>query len=243
MTSLFAIVFEDRQTAEAALEDLRGLQKGAVLAIHDAVIVTRGADGGVKLDQSVNIAAMGALSGAFWGSLIGLIFLSPLVGAAVGAAAGGLSGYFTDYGVDDGFASQMGNRLKPGRVALFVLASNVTPEKIAEALEPRRGELFYSSFSPEVERRFRQGIEGAAGDVAGPRTDADLDAALEDTFPGSDPINFAGGVSGTARVDVSTPPVDPSAAAGTKAGLGVDEALAEEAARRAVPAPARTAGA
>ncbi len=47
----------------------RGLQSGQVLTMHDAVFVTRTADGGVKLDQSVNIAAAArcpAPSGAPW---------------------------------------------------------------------------------------------------------------------------------------------------------------------------------
>ncbi len=78
----------------------------------------------------------------------------------MGAAAGGLGGYFSDYGVDDGFARDMGGRLPPGRSALFVLAANVTPEKVADALEGRGGELFYSSFSPEVEQRFRSELKG-----------------------------------------------------------------------------------
>ncbi len=158
MNSLFAVVFDDRAKADAALGDLVRLQGGQVLSLHDAVFVTRTSDGGVKLDQSVNIAAAGALSGAFWGSLVGLIFLSPVLGAAVGAAAGGMSGYLTDYGVNDDFARQMGEKLEPGRVALFVLASNITPERVAEALQPRGGELFYSSFSPDVEKNFRSGI-------------------------------------------------------------------------------------
>ncbi len=32
-----------------------------------------------------------------------------------------MSGYLTDYGVNDDFARQMGEKLEPGRVALFVL--------------------------------------------------------------------------------------------------------------------------
>ena len=163
MNSLFAVVFDDRAKADAALDDLIQLQRGQVLAMQDAVFVTRTPDGGVKLDQSVNIAAAGAVSGAFWGSLVGLIFLAPLLGAAVGAAAGGVSGYLTDYGVNDDFARQMGEKLEPGRVALFVLAANVTPERVAETLAPRGGELFYSSFAPDVEQRFRSGIRSAGG--------------------------------------------------------------------------------
>ncbi len=178
MNSLFAVVFDDRASADAALGDLVKLQGGQVLSLHDAVFVTRTSDGGVKLDQSVNIAAAGALSGAFWGSLVGLIFLAPLLGAAVGAAAGGMSGYLTDYGVNDDFARQMGEKLEPGKVALFVLASNITPERVAEALRPRGGELFYSSFAPDVEQRFRSTIR--TGGVQSPAHLSDAPASTSE---------------------------------------------------------------
>ena len=41
----------------------------------------------MKLNQLMNLTAAGALSGAFWGTLVGLIFLVPLFGTALGAAS------------------------------------------------------------------------------------------------------------------------------------------------------------
>lgn len=38
----------------------------------------------------MNLTAAGALGGGFWGTLVGLLFLNPLLGAAVGAASGRL---------------------------------------------------------------------------------------------------------------------------------------------------------
>ena len=43
----------------------------------------QGANGKIKLHQAINLTAAGAISGGFWGSLIGLIFLNPLLGLAV----------------------------------------------------------------------------------------------------------------------------------------------------------------
>ena len=68
-------------------------------------------DGKINLKQSINLvgvgAASGGLSGAFWGSLAGLLFLNPLVGFAVGrlvgAGSGTLSGSLVDYSIDDNF--------------------------------------------------------------------------------------------------------------------------------------------
>ena len=47
--------------------------------------------GKAKLHQAVNLTAAGAAGGGFWGLLIGMIFMNPLIGAAVGAGAGALS--------------------------------------------------------------------------------------------------------------------------------------------------------
>ncbi|MBP0650772.1 DUF1269 domain-containing protein, partial [Mycobacterium tuberculosis] len=80
---------------------MRDLARGQTLTLRDMVIVTRNTAGEVELDQSVNLIASGALGGAFWGSLVGLIFLAPLAGAVGGAAAGALGGWLTDYGIDD----------------------------------------------------------------------------------------------------------------------------------------------
>jgi hypothetical protein len=64
------------------------LQKEYIIKLADAVIATKSADGQVQLHQVVNTTASGAVSGTFWGLLIGILFLNPLLGAAAGAAGG-----------------------------------------------------------------------------------------------------------------------------------------------------------
>ena len=54
------------------------------------VVVTKDDKGKVKLYQAQNLTAAGAVSGSFWGTLIGMIFPNPLLGAAIGAGAGAL---------------------------------------------------------------------------------------------------------------------------------------------------------
>ena len=45
--------------------------------LEDAVVGVKDEKGTVKLHQAVNLTATGAVSGGFWGTLIGLIFLNP----------------------------------------------------------------------------------------------------------------------------------------------------------------------
>ena len=92
MSNLVVIAFEKEHKAFELRAELVKLQKEYLIKMEDAVVVTKDNEGKVKLHQAVNLTAAGAVGGTFWGALIGLIFLNPLVGAAVGAGAGALSG-------------------------------------------------------------------------------------------------------------------------------------------------------
>jgi uncharacterized membrane protein len=92
MSNLVVIAFEEEHKAFELRAELVKLQKEYLIKMEDVVVVTKDNEGNVKLHQAVNLTAAGAVGGTFWGALIGLIFLNPLVGAAVGAGAGALSG-------------------------------------------------------------------------------------------------------------------------------------------------------
>ena len=62
------------------------LQKEYLIDMEDVVVVTRNEKGKVKLHQAQNLTGAGAAGGTFWGMLIGMIFLNPLLGAAIGAS-------------------------------------------------------------------------------------------------------------------------------------------------------------
>mgnify|MGYP003342005384 CR=1 FL=1 len=46
------------------------------------VVIVLEKDGSIKLNQLFNTTAIGGVSGAFWGALIGMVFMMPLAGAA-----------------------------------------------------------------------------------------------------------------------------------------------------------------
>jgi uncharacterized membrane protein len=58
-----------------------------LIDLQDAVFAVKDKAGKVKVHQPVNLTAAGALQGGFWGALLGLLFLNPLLGMAVGATA------------------------------------------------------------------------------------------------------------------------------------------------------------
>jgi uncharacterized membrane protein len=164
MADLVAIAFDDEATGFELRAELVKLQKEYLIELGDAVVVTRGEDGAVKLHQATNLTAAGAVGGGFWGLLIGMLFLNPLIGAAVGAGAGALSGALTDIGIDDRQMKEMGASLKPGGSAVFVLVRKVTGDKVLERLERFRakGHILTTSFPAEAEARLRALIEKPA---------------------------------------------------------------------------------
>jgi uncharacterized membrane protein len=140
---------------------LRKMQKDYLIDLEDAVVAVKDEKGRVKLHQAVNLTAFGAVSGGFWGSLIGLIFLNPLLGAAVGAAAGAISGALTDVGIDDNFMKQLAVNVKPGSSVLFVLVRHVTVDKVLEQLKGTGGEILKTSLTHEDETKLQAALSGA----------------------------------------------------------------------------------
>ena len=100
MSDLVFIAFDTEKKAEEVRDKVLGMQREYLIEVEDAVIATRDDKGRVKLNQLVHPAAGGAVSGAFWGMLIGWRFLMPVAGAAVGAAGGALGGSLIDVGIN-----------------------------------------------------------------------------------------------------------------------------------------------
>jgi uncharacterized membrane protein len=165
MSDLVAIAFPSEEKAEEVRQKLLGMQKEYLIELGDAVIAVKQADGSVKLNQLVNTTALGAASGAMWGTLIGLIFLNPLIGAAVGAGAGALSGKLTDIGIQDDFMKETAASLQSGNAALFLLIRKMTTDKVLEAVHGLGGTVMRTSFDHTKEQALRDALAAATAVV------------------------------------------------------------------------------
>jgi uncharacterized membrane protein len=161
MSTLVVVGYDDPFKAEEVHLKLRRMQRDYLIDLEDAVFAVKDKNGKVKLHQAVNMTAAGALSGGFWGSLIGLIFLNPLLGMAVGAAAGAISGALTDVGINDAFMKELGATLKPNSSVLFVLVRKATPDKVLEELVGTGGKILKSSLSHENEAKLQAALSAA----------------------------------------------------------------------------------
>jgi uncharacterized membrane protein len=160
MSDLVVIGFDDEHAAFEMRAALAKLQKEYLISMEDVVVVTKDEKGKVKLHQAVNLTAAGAVGGTFWGMLIGLIFLNPLLGAAVGAGAGAISGKLSDIGIDDKFMKELGETITAGSSALFVLVRKATPDKVLAELKGFRGKVLKTSLTEDKEEKLREVLSG-----------------------------------------------------------------------------------
>ncbi len=163
MSDLVAILFDDETTAFDMRAALAKMQKEYLIDMEDAVVVTKDENGKIKLHQSTNLTLAGAVGGSFWGMLIGLLFLNPLIGMVVGAGAGAVGGALSDIGINDKMMKELAESFKPGNSALFVLFRKVTGDKVLEKLQPfvGKGRVFKTSLTKDREDSLRAALEQA----------------------------------------------------------------------------------
>ena len=137
MGSLVVVGFPKAEEAEQVRRELVDIQREQLIALEDAVVVEHDSEGQVHVRQAINLTAAGALGGGFWGTLVGLLFLNPLLGAAVGAGVGAASGSLSDIGINDGFMRELGETLPRGSAALCLLVREATPDRVIERLRAR----------------------------------------------------------------------------------------------------------
>lgn len=158
MSDLIVAGFEQQYQADEVLTALAKLQKEHLIDLEDAAIVIKDTEGKVKIKQAMDLVGAGAIGGGFWGLLFGTLLFSPILGAAVGAAAGALSGKFTDIGIDDNFIKELGETIKPGTSALFVLVKKATPDKVIAEIKPYNPKILRTSLSTDDEAQLRAAL-------------------------------------------------------------------------------------
>lgn len=159
MSNLIAVAYPDKATADQVAANLMEARKGHLVELDDLVLVEHRENGKIKLHQP-SLAGAGALGGAAWGGLIGLIFFVPFVGMAIGAASGAAAGAFTDTGVDDQFMKDLGQNLQPGSVAVVALVRDANMEKLlADVKIP--GTIIHSSLDEETETALAAALKAA----------------------------------------------------------------------------------
>lgn len=166
MSELIVIGYDQAERADLARKDLLGMSKEYLVDVADAVVATVDENGKIKLDQMVNLWSAGAAGGAFWGFLVGLLFLNPLAGIAVGATSGALAGALSDYGIKDDFMKEVASVLQPGQAALFIMARRATSDRVIERLSKNGGRILRTNLDRSKEAEVKEAFESARQAVA-----------------------------------------------------------------------------
>jgi uncharacterized membrane protein len=167
MSHLIVIVYPTESKAEEVRQTLLGLQKEYVIKLGDAVIATKTDAGKIKLNQLINTTTTGAVSGSFWGLLVGVLFLNPLLGVAAGAASGALGGALTDVGISDAFMKDLSDSIQPGNAALFLLIEEMTADKVLKQVQGFGGVVLRTSLDETKEQVLRDALQRASVENSG----------------------------------------------------------------------------
>jgi uncharacterized membrane protein len=156
---LIAVILPSEEKAEEVRQEVLGMHKDHLIDIGDAVIATRTEHGRVKLNQLMSTAAAGAAGGSFWGLLVGVLFLNPLLGKSAGAGSGALAGALTDVGINDSFMKAAAD-LKPGEAMLLVLVRKITGDTVLAQLQGVGGHILQTSLDHTREEALRKALAG-----------------------------------------------------------------------------------
>lgn len=156
MAELIVIGYDDAETAQAARKKLFELSNDYYADVGDAVVATVDEDGKVHLNQMVTPWSLGAMTGSFWGVLIGVLFMHPLLGLIAGGAAGAAAGALSDYGIRDDFMKEVAGVLTPGKAALFMLARQMTSDRVITHLAELGGTVLRTNLSSTDEAKLRE---------------------------------------------------------------------------------------
>ena len=153
------IGYDNPQTARQAYEQVQRLQQDFVVELRGLAIVDVDADGKTHVDTPQRIIGTSAAHGALFGLLLGLLFFVPgmvLLGGAIGA----LMGTFTKSGIDAEFRNRVEHLVEPGHSAVVVMASKLTEDKFAGAMQPFGGTILKTSLSESDERELAEELTG-----------------------------------------------------------------------------------
>ncbi len=160
MHQLVVIAYTDFDTADRVRTKLLEAADEGLGELEDAVVVEHADDGKIRLHQ-LHHGTLGATGkGAAAGTLIGLLFLAPLLGAAFGAASGAIAGKLGDGGVDDDFMEDIGARLRPGAAALIVVGSTDARDRVVERIASFGGVVVQTSLSKEEQQQLADALGG-----------------------------------------------------------------------------------
>jgi uncharacterized membrane protein len=162
MTDMVVLAFDGENTADNVRDRLIELDKQYLLQLDSVAVVSRNSMGAVKIKDEPRLTRIGALGGAFWGLLIGVIFFVPLVGVAVGAASGAIAGHYMKNGISQEYMKQIEAAVQPGQSGILILADNVKMDRVVPMLQEFHPRVIRTSLTVDQEAKLKEAFGGSA---------------------------------------------------------------------------------
>ncbi|MFI8288358.1 DUF1269 domain-containing protein [Streptomyces sp. ms191] len=162
MSELIVVGYDEHAVAHKAFKAVQELGKNHVVELSGIAVVSVDEEGETHVDtpSKTDKIAVSATAGALWGMVFGILILTPGIGV-VGAAVGGLIGKLTQMGVDRNFREKVQSLLTPGSSALVIMATKITEDKFAAALQPFGGTVLKTSLAESSERELAEQLAGS----------------------------------------------------------------------------------
>jgi len=147
---LIAAVYEDQDRASVILDMLQQMHKATTITLEDSAIVTRDAEGKLAVQETREVTTKkGAKRGAIAAGVFGLIFPPSIIASAVvGGALGAAWGKLRDTGIKSSSFSELGDKLEPGKAAVFALVEEQSVPAAERAMQGYDGEIVRHAFTP-----------------------------------------------------------------------------------------------
>lgn len=159
MAELIVINFDTAEEAMEVRDLFKKQQKDGRMALDDAAVITKDANGEIKVRDEVDRGVkLGILGGGALGLLLGSVFF-PIGGMVAGAAGGALVGSLTKKGLDKKFIKEVTESLEPDSSALFVIVRQAEPDFVAAALRPYKGNVLQTTLTPEMQEALQDALK------------------------------------------------------------------------------------
>ena len=130
---LFLATYDTEADAKLDYDAVKELHSAGVIGTYDAAIITKDADGKVKVHKHEKPTQHGAWTGVAVGAVLGIIFPPSIIGTAlVGGVAGGLIGHFWR-GMSRKDVKELGEMLDAGEACLIVIGKDKLEETLRKA--------------------------------------------------------------------------------------------------------------
>jgi len=150
--------FHDLNGATKALKELQEAKRDSLIGIEDAAVITKDADGKVKIKETADMrAGKGATIGAVAGGVVGLL-AGPVGWAALGGGVlGGLAAKLHDGGFPDARLKQLGAGLTPNSSALVAVIEHRWVADVERQLAQQGADLATQALSDDIARQLKSG--------------------------------------------------------------------------------------